>query len=85
MAGTPPTGASNGELVRWIFELLDTHEIEPLRRVWTDATVGRFPAATLRGADALLPPDASGADHATKAAFNAETRLVARLRDRRRR
>ncbi len=33
----------------------------------------------------LLPPDGSAADRATKAAFNAKTRLLARLRGRRRR
>ena len=33
----------------------------------------------------MLPADGSAADRATKAAFNAKTRLVERLRDRRRR
>lgn len=33
----------------------------------------------------MLPPDGSAADRATKAAFNAKTRLLARLRGRRRR
>lgn len=166
---TPPTGVSNAELVRWTFEILNTHDVEPLRQVWTDATVERFPSGTLHGADAMaeyfrtlfaalpdfhmevvavaetgedvfahwrltgthsggpfegieatgrsvaidgmdhfvirdgtiasnfvvfdqmqfarqigmLPPDGSAGDRATKAAFNAKTRLVKRLRDRR--
>ena len=170
-AVSPPTGVSNGKLVRWTFEILNTHDVEPLRQVWTDTTVERFPSVTVHGADAmadyfrtlfaalpdfhmeivaiaetgddvfvhwrltgthtgvpfegieatgravaidgmdhfvirdgtiatnfvvfdqmqfarqigLLPPDGSGADRATKAAFNAKTRLLARVRARRRR
>ena len=170
-AASPPTGVSNGELVRWTFETLNTHDVEPLRHVWTDATVERFPSVTVSGSDAiadyfrslfaalpdfhievvaiaetaddvfvhwhmtgthtgvpfegieatgravaidgmdhfvirngtiasnfvvfdqmqfarqvgLLPPDGSAADRATKAAFNAKTRLLARVRNRRRR
>jgi predicted ester cyclase len=166
----PPTGVSNGELVRWAFQMLNQHDVEPLRRFWTPATVERFPSATLHGAEAMagyfqvlfaalpdfhmrivdvaeagadvfvhwhmtgthtgarlegieptgraiaidgmdhfvvrdgtvisnfvvfdqmqfarqigmLPPDGSPADRATKAAFNAKTRLLARLRRRRR-
>jgi predicted ester cyclase len=145
--------------------------VQPLRALWTDATLERFPSVTLHGADAMadyfqalfdalpdfhmqvlaiaesgddvfvqwhltgthtggrlegidptgravavdgmdhfvvragtvatnfvvydqmqfarqigmLPPDGSGGDRATKAAFNAKTRLLARLRGRRRR
>lgn len=170
-AASPPTGVSNGELVRWTFEVLNTHDVEPLLGVWTDATVERFPSVTVTGADAmadyfgtlfaalpdfhievvaiaetgddvfvrwhlsgthtgvpfegieatgrtvaldgmdhfvirdgtiatnfvvfdqmqfarqigLLPPDGSAADRATKAVFNAKTRLLARVRNRRRR
>lgn len=168
---SPPTDASNGELVRWTFEVLNSHDVEPLRQVWTDATVERFPSVTVSGSEAiadyfrrlfaalpdfrieviaiaetgddvfvhwhmtgthtgaafegleatgravaidgidhfvvrdgtiatnfvvfdqmqfarqvgLLPPDGSAADRATKAAFNAKTRLLARVRSRRRR
>ena len=32
----------------------------------------------------MLPPDGTAADRATKAAFNAKTRLLSRLRSRRR-
>jgi len=168
---TPPTGVSNGELVRWTFDVINAHQIEPLRHVWSDDGVERFPSGTIRGADAIagyfrdlfaalpdvhievvalaetgadvfvhwhmtathtgapfegidatgravaidgmdhfvvrdgtiatnfvvfdqmqfarqigmLPPDRSAADRATKAAFNAKTRLLARVRSRRRR
>jgi steroid delta-isomerase-like uncharacterized protein len=167
----PPTGVSNAELVRWTFETLNRHDVEPLRQVWTDATVERFPSGTVHGSDAmadyfttlfaalpdfhmeivavaetgddvfvhwrltathtgapfegldatgrpvaidgmdhfvirdgkiatnfvvfdqmqfarqigLLPADGTAADRATKAAFNAKTRLLSRLRNRRRR
>jgi predicted ester cyclase len=168
---SPPAGVSNGALIRWGFEILNTRDVEPLRALWTDATVQRFPSATVRGPDAIagyfqalfdaladfhmqivalaesgddvfvrwhltgthtgarvegidptgravaidgmdhlvvrdrtivtnfvvsdqmqfarqigmLPPDGSAGDRATKAAFNARTRLRARLRRRRRR
>jgi predicted ester cyclase len=168
---TPPTGVSNGALVRWAFDVINSHDITPLRAFWTPATVERFPDGTYHGEDALagyfealfaalpnlhmhvttiteqgedvfvhwhltashtgaafqgieptgraialdgmdhfvvrdstvvtnfvvfdqmqfarqiglLPPDGSAADRATKAAFNAKTRLLARLRSRRRR
>lgn len=50
---TPPTDVSNGELVRWAFEVLNTRDVTPLRAFWTDATVERFPQETARGADAI--------------------------------
>ena len=165
----PPAGASNGELVRWTFAMLDAHDVAALRTMWTDETVERFPSGTVHGAEGmsayfetlfgalpdlrmrvvalaesgddvfvhwhmtgthtgapfegvaatgrslaidgmdhfvirdgtmatnfvvfdqmqfarqigLLAPDGSRADRATKAAFNAKTRLLARVRDRR--
>jgi len=168
-AAKPATGASNGEIVRWTFEVLDAHDVSALRTMWTDATVERFPSSAVHGADdmaayfedlfaalpdlrmrvvalaengedvfvhwhmtgthtgepfegleatgralaidgmdhfvirdgtiatnfvifdqmqfarqiGLLPPDGSRADRATKAAFNAKTRLLARARARR--
>ena len=168
-AAKPAAGASNGEIVRWTFEVLDAHDVSALRTMWTDATVERFPSSTVHGADGmaayfedlfaalpdlrmrvvalaengedvfvrwhmtgthtgepfegleatgraiaidgmdhfvirdgtiatnfvifdqmqfarqigLLPPDGSRADRATKAAFNAKTRLLARVRARR--
>lgn len=168
---TPPTGVSNGDLVRWTFEMINARDVDALRQVWTGATTERFPSGTLHGADAMagyfealfaalpdlhmqvvalaetgedvfvhwyltgthtgrpfegidatgrsialdgmdhfvirdgtiatnfivfdqmqfarqigmLPPDGSAADRATKAAFNAKTRLLSRLHGRRRR
>jgi steroid delta-isomerase-like uncharacterized protein len=49
----PPTGVSNGELVRWSFEILNEHDVESMRPLWTNATVERFPSGTLHGADAM--------------------------------
>lgn len=45
----PAVDASPGELVRWAFEVINTHDIDPLREFWTDETVERFPDATYRG------------------------------------
>ncbi|CAN5262534.1 hypothetical protein BH20ACT16_BH20ACT16_05450 [soil metagenome] len=164
----PPTGVSNGALVRWAFDVINSHGITPLRAFWTPATSERFPDGTYQGEEALagyferlfaalpdvhlqvltiteqgedvfvhwhltgthsgapfqgiaptgraialdgidhfvvrdgtvatnfvvfdqmqfarqiglLPPDGSAGDRATKAAFNAKTRLLARLRRR---
>ena len=50
---TPPANATNGDLVRWSFEVLNSHDVEPLRRLWTDATVERFPSGTVRGSDEI--------------------------------
>src|SRR3954468_864400 len=49
----PATGASNAELIRWTFEVLNSHDVTPLRGVWTADTVERFPDGTYRGADQL--------------------------------
>jgi steroid delta-isomerase-like uncharacterized protein len=46
----PTAGASNAELIRWSFEVLNAHDVTPLRAFWTDETVERFPDATCRGA-----------------------------------
>ncbi len=50
---SPPKGATNGDLVRWAFEVLNGHDVTPLRSFWTDATVERFPQGTLTGEDAI--------------------------------
>jgi steroid delta-isomerase-like uncharacterized protein len=170
-ATAPPAGATNGELVRWAFGVINTHDITPLRGFWTAETVERFPDQTCRGEDeiaayfealfaaapdarleidtlveqdehvfvrwhltgthtgaafqgieatgkalaidgmdhfvvrdgivasnfvvfdqmqfarqiGLLPPDGSAADRATKAAFNAKTRIASKVRARLRR
>ena len=48
-----PANASNAELVRWAFDVLNQHDVSPLRRFWTDDTVERFPDRTCRGADEI--------------------------------
>jgi|GEM_PF-949785 len=50
---TPPTGVSNGELVRWTFQILNGRDVEPLRQMWTNATIERFPSGTVYGGDAM--------------------------------
>jgi steroid delta-isomerase-like uncharacterized protein len=50
---TPPASATNAELVRWSFEVLNTRDIAPLREFWTQDTVDRFPDRTCRGADEI--------------------------------
>jgi steroid delta-isomerase-like uncharacterized protein len=55
MAATtaPPADATNVELIRWAFDQLNRHDVEPLKQFWTDATVERFPDRTCRGADEI--------------------------------
>jgi steroid delta-isomerase-like uncharacterized protein len=50
-----PTGTSNGELVRWSFEMLNRHDVEALKQFWTAETVERFPDRTLHGIDEIVP------------------------------
>lgn len=50
---SPPTGVSNGDLIRWTFEILNRREVVPVRQLWTDATVERFPDRTCRGPDEI--------------------------------
>ncbi len=52
-SSAPPAEATNGDLIRWAFELLNSRDVTPLRRYWTDATVQRFPQQTCVGADAI--------------------------------
>ena len=49
----PPNAVSNADLLRWAFEVLNTHDVIPLREFWTDATVERFPQRTCQGFDAI--------------------------------
>ena len=51
---TPPASATNGELIRWSFEVLNTRDAAPLREIWTQDTAVRFPDRTCRGADELV-------------------------------
>ena len=47
------TGVSNSELVRRTFELINTHDVEALRPMWTEETFEQFPDRTCRGADEM--------------------------------
>jgi steroid delta-isomerase-like uncharacterized protein len=52
-ATSPPASATNGELIRWSFEVLNSRDVTPLRRFWTQDTVERFPDRSCRGADEI--------------------------------
>jgi steroid delta-isomerase-like uncharacterized protein len=49
----PPAEATNVELVRWSFDVINKHDVEPLRQFWTADTVERFPDRTCRGTDEI--------------------------------
>src|SRR3954464_1012281 len=52
MAATEPAArTSNAELIRWAFDVVNTHDVAPLKEVWTAETVERFPMRTAHGAD----------------------------------
>ncbi len=54
MAATAlPENATNAELIRWAFDVINSHDITPLRAHWTPETVERFPDRTCRGEDEL--------------------------------
>ena len=50
---TPPASATNAELVRWSFEVINTRDVTTLRGFWTQDTVDHFPDRTCRGADEI--------------------------------
>ena len=50
---TPPTTQSNTDLVRWAFEVLNTHDVTALKPFWNDDTFESFPGQTCRGADEI--------------------------------
>ena len=50
---SPPEQATNAELIRWAFEMLNHHDVTPLRQFWTTDTVERFPDKTCRGAEEI--------------------------------
>ena len=52
-ASSPPTDATNVELVRWSFEQINRHDVEPLKQFWTAQTAERFPDRTCHGADEI--------------------------------
>lgn len=50
----PPADAGPGELVRWVFTVLNAHDPEALRQVLAPDTHDRLPTRTLRGADEVV-------------------------------
>ena len=52
-APAPPEAATNAELIRWAFDVLNTHDVAPVREMWTSTTVERFPAETCVGTNAI--------------------------------
>ena len=53
MATAPPAGATNVEIVRFVFDCLNRHDVAPLRAVWAADGVERFPDETCHGVDAI--------------------------------
>ena len=51
MVMPPPDNVTTTELLRWVFDRLNDHDVASLRRFWTPETVEYFPDATCRGAD----------------------------------
>ena len=50
MAATaPPVDAGNVALVRWAFDIINTHDTTPLLDLWAPDVVERFPDRTCRG------------------------------------
>jgi predicted ester cyclase len=51
---TPPTEATNAELVRWAFDQLNAHTVENLRQFWDADTYERFPDRACRGTEEIV-------------------------------
>jgi steroid delta-isomerase-like uncharacterized protein len=52
-ATPPPETATNAELIRWAFDILNTHDVGQLKPYWTGSTRERFPNATCVGTDEI--------------------------------
>lgn len=52
-ASTPPEAATNAELIRWAFDILNSHDVAPLKPYWTESTTERFPNATCVGPEQI--------------------------------
>ena len=50
---SPPEQATNAELIRWAFEMLNEHDVTPLKQFWGADTVERFPERTCRGGEEI--------------------------------
>ena len=53
-APQPPTDGTPGDLVRWEFDIINTHTSAPLRVLWDEETIARFPTGSYRGADEIV-------------------------------
>jgi predicted ester cyclase len=47
------TDATNAEMIRWAFDVINTHDVSPLRAYQTPSTVERFPDEECHGPDAI--------------------------------
>jgi predicted ester cyclase len=51
MSATVPPTTSTTELLQWVFDRLNDHDVESLRSVWSPTIVEHFPDETCHGAD----------------------------------
>lgn len=47
----PPSNVTTSELLRWLFERINEHDLPSMRQLWTALTVEVFPDRTCHGAD----------------------------------
>lgn len=47
----PPSNVTISELLRWLFERINEHDLPSMRQLWTASTVEVFPDGTCHGAD----------------------------------
>jgi predicted ester cyclase len=52
-AVAPRAHASTAELLTWVFDRINDHDLEALRQIWTPNTVEYFPDSTCHGADEI--------------------------------
>ncbi|MGA8045739.1 MAG: ester cyclase [Dermatophilaceae bacterium] len=50
-AVSPPSNVTNTELLRWMFDRINDHDVASMRQLWTASTVEFLPDATCRGDD----------------------------------
>lgn len=50
-AVVPPSDVTNTDLLRWLFDRINDHDVASMRQLWTASTVEFFPDATCRGDD----------------------------------
>jgi steroid delta-isomerase-like uncharacterized protein len=49
-----PTAVSNAELIRWAFDILNSHDAASLGQLYTAETVERFPDKTCHGGEEIV-------------------------------